>query len=293
MTVDKKFKRLVRDRARRTGQSYGRLDVNSSAKRSEEPMTNIEATVRRLPCRGDRRRGASRPTRLDAETDPSGHRRRPGATDRHRLGRGHRHRLALQQVAHSRPMTHDALKDTVDALGHLTRIVIGFHPKPTPSPPTSLFPWPEARTPSRLAGLRTVALAVRCQPPPRIVVPESILASPPATLFQGIDRCRCGEAITIDRDAIKADMHTAGHFEADVVCPACGLRRLMRFGPPHEIARTRREISPLLSREEPPTLRPPGASTNWRFGGPHWAEGRQGCGRLPAVRSTWQRRSSS
>lgn len=142
--------------------------------------------------------------------------------------------FALQQVAHSRPMTHDALKDTLAALGDLTRIVIGFEAETntfTADVVLALGDGTERHLDWRVSD--AVAVAVRCQPPPPIVVAESILAAPPPAMVRGIEvRCQCGEAIQIEEDVIKA--HTAGHFEADTVCPACGLRRLMRFGPPPE-----------------------------------------------------------
>ena len=141
--------------------------------------------------------------------------------------------FALQQVAHSRPMTHDALKETLEELGQLARIVIGFEAETntfTADVVLALTDGTERHLDWRVSD--AVAVAVRCLPRPPILVPESILAAPPASIFRGEVRCPCGEAITIDEDAIKADMHTSGHAEADVECSSCGLRRHLRFEAP-------------------------------------------------------------
>jgi hypothetical protein len=45
MTAEKKFKRLVRDRARRTGESYAAARRELLRKRSEDEMNDVHATV--------------------------------------------------------------------------------------------------------------------------------------------------------------------------------------------------------------------------------------------------------
>jgi bifunctional DNase/RNase len=237
MTVDKKFKRLVRDRARRTGQSYASARRELLRKQSEEPMDNIHTSAEDLPVEvtvaGVRADPPGWTSKLILQ-DTVGGRQLPigiGPAEATAIA------FALQQVAHSRPMTHDALKDTLAALGQLTRIVVGFEAETntfTADVVLALADGTERHLDWRVSD--AVAVAVRCQPPPSIVVPESILAAPPPPImFQGIEvRCQCGQALHIDEDAIKANIHATGLFEADVECPACGLRQLMRFGPPRE-----------------------------------------------------------
>lgn len=87
--------------------------------------------------------------------------------------------FALQGRTGPRPMTHDALKEAVDALGgRLARIVIGHVPE------TSTFAADVVVDRGDAGELHfdwrvsdAVAVAVRCQPPPVILAPASLLVA--------------------------------------------------------------------------------------------------------------------
>ena len=79
-------------------------------------------------------------------------------------------------------MTHDALKEVVDALGgQVVRIVRGHRPETstyTADVTIALAGGEDRRFDWRVSD--AVALAVRCDPPPVILGPASLLHPPPA-----------------------------------------------------------------------------------------------------------------
>ena len=86
--------------------------------------------------------------------------------------------FALQAVAMRRPMTHDALKQAVDALGgRLVRVVVGFQPDEHTFTADVVLLTDDGR--ERHLDWRvsdSVALAVRCDPVPPILVAEALFA---------------------------------------------------------------------------------------------------------------------
>ena len=148
--------------------------------------------------------------------------------------------FALQQVEVKRPMTHDALKQMVDALGaRLQRIVIGFQPEAhtfTADVVLAMGDGREQHLDWRPSD--SVVLAVRCVPPPPIFVPEPLLAEPPPWLPAVGVRCSCGEWMRVAEDVItevaedlitEAAQAGAPHVEIDIDCPSCGQRSHVRL----------------------------------------------------------------
>jgi hypothetical protein len=92
--------------------------------------------------------------------------------------------FGLQQVPWSRPLTHDAFKDLLDAVhARLGRIVVGFDQAEntfTADVELALADGGERHVDWRVSD--AVALAVRCHPAPDILVPDALLADPPANV---------------------------------------------------------------------------------------------------------------
>ncbi|MHB1533295.1 MAG: bifunctional nuclease family protein [Acidimicrobiales bacterium] len=142
---------------------------------------------------------------------------------------------ALQQVATERPLTHDALKQTVDALGaRLSRIVIDRKPESTTFTAEVVLAMADGE--ERHLDWRVsdaVALAVRSIPRPALLVPEALLAAPSAPNADPRRvrvPCPCGASILVD-DIDLADDATGGDYlvDADIVCKSCGTRRHVRI----------------------------------------------------------------
>lgn len=243
MTAEKKFKRLVRDRARRTGESYAAARHELLRKRSEDQMGDLGTapadSLVEVRAAGIRTDSASESAFLVLE-DTAGDRTLMiaiGPSEAHAIA------FALQQVAVRRPMTHDALKQTVDALGaQLLRIVVGFQPEAhtfTADVVLAMSEGQERHLDWRVSD--SVALAVRCDPPPPILVPERLLAEPPGSFATGSTpwsggvrvRCSCGAWAPVAEDIVtEAAQSGAGHIEADVECPSCGRQRHVRLERP-------------------------------------------------------------
>lgn len=89
--------------------------------------------------------------------------------------------FALQGLTTPRPMTHDALKQVVDALGgRLDRVVVGFRPEAstyTADVVVAVDGGDERHLDWRVSD--AVAVAVRCDPRPTILVPSRLLDAPP------------------------------------------------------------------------------------------------------------------
>lgn len=177
MTTGKGFKRLVRRRAARTGESYTAACRALLAERREDTVQNSELVEVTLEGVGLGEAGAANHFLELKERD--GERRLPvfvGPPEAWAIS------FALQGRVTPRPMTHDALKQALDALGgRLARIVIGH------SPDTSTFTADvtlevgsggELHLDWRVSD--AVALAVRCDPRPPILAPPSLLGPAPA-----------------------------------------------------------------------------------------------------------------
>lgn len=175
MTADKDFKRLVRERATRTGESYVTARRHLLRRRQEEiPLTDqlvpvvfvgvilkqfdelqVEQFWMLLREQGGRRE-------LLVEIGPA----EAGAIS-----------MGAQRVNTQRPMTHDTLKQAVDAFGgRPARIEIGSQPG------GSIFTADLLVERKRGDPIHfdcrpsdAVALAVRYEPPPEILVHNSLL----------------------------------------------------------------------------------------------------------------------
>ena len=243
MTAEKKFKRLVRDRARRTGESYAAARHELLRKRSEDEMEDVGKSPERglveVRAAGIRTDAASDAPFLVLED--KGEDRRLligiGAAEATAIA------FALQDVTVKRPMTHDALKQTVDALGaRVVRVVVGFQPETntfTADVVLAMAGGEERHLDWRVSD--SVALVVRCDPPPPILVPEPRLAEPPGSLAFGSPpwtggvrvRCACGAWIPVSEEVVTAAAASnAEHIETDVECPSCGRQRHVRIERP-------------------------------------------------------------
>ena len=234
MTAGKKFKRLVRDRAQRTGESY------ASARRqllrqhaSEESMSDdrlVEVRAVRVAASGPEKA----PCLLLEEVN--GNRTLPifvGPAE------GTAIEFALQALPTKRPMTHDALKQAVDALGARVRqIVIGFQPDErmyTADVILEVRDAGERRLDWRVSD--SVALAVRCDPPPPILVPESLFTTAPPSSPWGSGwprriqlRCSCDAWILVEE--FEAADPAVPEVEVNLTCPACGAEQQYRIRRP-------------------------------------------------------------
>ncbi len=177
MTADKDFKRLVRERAQRTGESYVTARRHLLRTGHEEaPMSDQLVPVVFEEIRQTEVEGRQQHVMLLRER--GGERRLPiwiGPAEAAAIA------IGAQRVETPRPMTHDTLKQAVEALGgRPDRLNIRQEPG-TPTFTAELVVKREGADPVRLdcRPSDAVALAVRCEPPPEILVPESLFAPPP------------------------------------------------------------------------------------------------------------------
>lgn len=226
MTAGKRFKRLIRDRARRTGESYVSARRALLAKRSENDMTTmdraapagelVEVTVEAVSTEDPapfvllRERGGDRRVAVFIG--------RPEAMAM---------AFALQGQPTRRPMTHDALKQAVDALGgRVDHIVVGHEPGSSTYTADVAIVLPDGT--ERHLDWRpsdSIALALRCEPRPAVRVPVDLIGPlpvgrPSASAFP----CRsCGAAIPfVEADLTPlADAPGLALLAAD--CPSCGV----------------------------------------------------------------------
>jgi bifunctional DNase/RNase len=246
VTADKNFKRLVRSRARRTGESYTAARHQLLRPSSEVNMSMIEnpghgdGDEKLVEVRVDRVLAPERP-------DP------PIVILKEALGErtlvifiGTAEALAirfgLERVPAHRPMTHDAIKLALETLGgQVRRIVIGFQPDNNTY--TADIAIVTADGEERHLDWRpsdAIALAVRSEPAPALLVPSGLLAGPPANVViqdwpQSVRfRCSCGGWMFADDDATLLDS-SGDSVEIDVTCSACRERRHIRFVPPSPV----------------------------------------------------------
>jgi hypothetical protein len=237
MTADKNFKRLVRDRTRQTNESYTTARRQLLRTRTEEHMTtptNQEDRLVEVDIEGVKE--------LDIEDVQAGSVTRAMSVQLRDV-RGRRLSivigrpeaqaiaLAIQQVPHARPMTHDALREAISAFdAQLLRIVIGFLPNMNTFTADVVLATPDGD--ERHLDWRpsdSIALAVRCDPRPSILVPESMLADPPTNIAVGATPqsgrmlvCgSCGAWIPVDE----------GPNLTHVDCPSCGRRQRLPANP--------------------------------------------------------------
>lgn len=172
MTAEKDFKRLVRARAERTGESYVTARRHLLGRRQEEATlkqqfvrVGYEGVVRRqvedIPQHWVLLREQGGKRRLSILTGPE---------EAAAIAMG------AEGVKTPRPMTHDTLKQAVDVFGgHPARIEIRYQPEGIFT--ADLLVERQAGDPVHLdcRPSDAIALAVRCDPPPEIFVLESLL----------------------------------------------------------------------------------------------------------------------
>ena len=146
----------------------------------------------------------------------------------------------LTGIRTPRPMTHDALGLTLDSLGaSIRRIVLGFLPEKNTFTADVLVGTAEGD--ERHLDWRAsdaIALAVRSEPVPAILAPESLIAiahpSPIRTdPGQLRFRCSCGGWMAPETELAMPDQLT-DIAEVDVRCTTCGQERHIRFLPPQQ-----------------------------------------------------------
>lgn len=235
MTAGKRFKRLVRERARRTGESYVSARQALLAKRTEHAMTRAQ------PVGGDDLVEVSvvgvnqdnPPNTFVELKEKDGDRRLPvfiGPPEAAAIA------FALQSRPTPRPMTHDVLKQAIEALGgRLDRIVVGYVPEGSTFTADVVVALPDAS--ERHLDWRVsdaVAVAVRCEPRPTILVPGSLLAGP-GSLGAGGYRLpcpSCGSPLHVGEGDLRP-VHGAPELAmAEVDCASCGTHHTVQLRPP-------------------------------------------------------------
>lgn len=147
--------------------------------------------------------------------------------------------FVLQSVGVERPMTHDALKETIEALGAtVLRVVVGFLADSNTFTGDVVLSVVGADRHLDWRLSDAVAVAVRCEPPPPILVPERLMAAPPPAFVQPWPvgarvRCSSGHWVPVGEfTVVEAGSSGADLIEADVECPSCGERRHVRLRAP-------------------------------------------------------------
>jgi predicted Zn finger-like uncharacterized protein len=235
MTAGKRFKRLVRDRARRTGESYVSARRALLRKRTEDAMTTPETSADddlvEVSIVGVDQQDPSRSFVELKETD--GERRLPvfiGPPEAAAIA------SALQERVTLRPMTHDALKQALDALGgRVARIVVGYLPERSTFTADVVVALPDAT--ERHLDWRVsdaVAVAVRCDPPPTILVPAALLAEPGSLGAAGyrLPCPSCRAPFHVAESELRPVDGAPDLAVAEVTCPACNTHHILQLRPP-------------------------------------------------------------
>ena len=175
VTADKDFKRLVRERAQRTGESYvtARRHLlrtgHEEVAMSEQLVPVVFEHVRQTEVE-------ERQQHVISLCERGGERRLSiwiGPTEAAAIAMG------AQSVETPRPMTHDTLKRAVGALGgRPSRVEIGSRPNPSVTTYTAELVIDREGADSVSFDCRpsdAIALAVRYEPPLEILVPETLL----------------------------------------------------------------------------------------------------------------------
>lgn len=232
MTAGKRLKRLARERARRTGESYVSARRTLLRVRSEDVVSSkqddklVEMVLDGVQVAAD----VEGQPYLDFR-EKEGDRLLPvciGAPEAVSI------RFAIEGGASARPMTHDALQQLVEALGgHLRRIVIGLVVDAstyTADVTIALLDGTERHFDWRVSD--AVALAVRSDPRPTILVPEAVLTTPRPKLGGIYLRCSCGTPVRFKEGELAPVPHKPGHFTAEGRCPSCGRQVKANLAPP-------------------------------------------------------------
>lgn len=178
MTAKKNFKRLVRRRARLTGESYSvarrRLLTREGGVVADDNQSDQLADVVIVGITETEHNGQE--LAAIELSDPG-----TGRTMRILIGRHEALsiRLALEAVSVARPMTHDMLTQTIDAFGaRLTRVDISLDPKGSTFYAEAVLSLEDGT--ERLLDCRpsdALAVAVRTDPRPTIRVPRELLGA--------------------------------------------------------------------------------------------------------------------
>lgn len=234
MTANKRFKRLVRQRARRTGESYVSARSALLHARSREDEVNASNRDHLVELEID---GVEVAAEVGGQPyvdlrEKGGHRRLPifiGAPEAAAI------RFALGGGTSPRPMTHDALQQTLQALGgRVERIVIDLVVEASTFTADVTIALPDGT--ERHLDWRpsdAVALAVRTQPRPTILVSGAVLDTPPRKLGAVYTlRCACGAFVRFRENELTPVPDEPGSFRADGPCPSCGQRVQANLAPP-------------------------------------------------------------
>ena len=236
MTANKRFKRLVRQRARRTGESY--LSARSALlhARSNEDEVNASNGYDLVELEID---GVEVAAEVNFQPyvdlrEKDGNRRLPifiGAPEAAAI------RFALGGGVSPRPMTHDALRQALQALGgRVKRIVIDLVIEASTFTADVTIVLPDGT--ERHLDWRpsdALALAVRAQPRPTILVFGAVLDTPPRKLGAAYTlRCACGAPVRFRENELIPVANQPGSFKADGPCPSCGLRVQANLTPASE-----------------------------------------------------------
>ena len=178
MTQGRRFKRLVRARARSTGESYVSARRALLAKQGDPQMTtnqSPEPDLIEVELAGV---ATDDPTQTLIELRERGGDRRLAVVVGHREAAAIAFGLKGQPTA--RPMTHDALAQAITAFGgRIGRIVVGHRPETstfTADVVVVLDDGSERHFDWRVSD--AVAVAVRTDPPPQLLVPAALLVAP-------------------------------------------------------------------------------------------------------------------
>ena len=177
MTADKDFKRLVRARIERTGESYVTARRHLLGRRQEEATVNEHLVP--VGYEGVVRRQVEEIPQHSILLREQGGKRHLSIL----IGPEEAAAIAMgaQRVRTPRPMTHDTLKQAVDAFGgHPARIEIRYQPDGIFA--ADLLVERQADEPVHFdcRPSDAIALAVRYDPPPEILVLDYLLEEPTA-----------------------------------------------------------------------------------------------------------------
>lgn len=237
MTADKRFKRAVRARARRTGESYMSARRALLRKHTEDVMTTTKTSAGdpliEVTVVGVEQVEMSRHLVLFSETDGDrGLQVFIGQPDAAAIA------SALQGQTTRRPMTHDALKQSIDILGgRVARVVLGHRRETSTFTADVVVVLPDAS--ERHLDWRVsdaVAVAVRCDPSPKILAPTSLLVRPGTGPTKGYQMpCpACQAPLRVAPCDVHPVEGIAGLATAEVVCPSCETRQTVQLRPPPE-----------------------------------------------------------
>lgn len=143
--------------------------------------------------------------------------------------------FALQGRTISRPMTHDALKQAIDALGgRVARVVLGYLPDRSTFTADVVVVLPDGT--ERHLDWRVsdaVAVTVRCDPPPAILVPAPLLAGPGAVGAAGyrLPCPSCRAPLNIAERDLRPLEGAPDLATAELVCSSCDTRHTVQLRP--------------------------------------------------------------